>query len=303
MKKQQFFANIALLLTGLIWGVSFVAQRAGMEYIGPFTFNAVRCFLGTLSLLPVIWLIKFINPDTRTNEIRHQQHVDLFKGGLSCGFVLFIAMSIQQYCMQYVAAGKAGFISALYLIFVPVMYTFLGKKLGKNVVISVFIAILGLYLLCFKSDASFNIFDGILLVSAIFYAIHIMVVDYFSPKTNPAKLSCLQFFFVGVFSLILVFGFETVTWGSLWACRVPLFYAGVLTCSIAYTLQIFGQKYTPPVIASLILSLESVFAVVGGMLLLGESMTGRELFGCFFMILAVVISKLKLQPRNCNRQN
>ncbi len=293
MKKIKFTANIALLLTGLIWGISFVAQRAGMEYVEPFTFNAVRSFLGALSLLPVIGLIKYISKEIRTPEEKHNQHVELFKGGLCCGTVLFLAMSIQQICMKYVTAGKGGFISSLYLIFVPLIAVFLGQKLKKNVVISIFIAIAGLYLLCFKAGSyEFNIYDVGLLISAVLYGVHILVIDYFTTKTNPAKLSCVQFFVVSALSSVLMLLFETPAANDIYACRVPLLYAGVLTCGVAFTLQIFGQKYTPPVIASLLLSLESLFAVLGGMLLLGETMTERELLGCFFMIFAVILSKI-----------
>ena len=148
--KKQFAANIALVFTALIWGLSFVAQRSGMEYVGPYTFNAVRSFLGSLSLLPVIAFFKLLYADTRTDEEKHNQHKDLFKGGIFCGIALFLAMTIQQYCMQYVPAGKAGFISALYLIFVPLIAVFMGKKIHKLLVISLLIAIIGLYLLCFE---------------------------------------------------------------------------------------------------------------------------------------------------------
>lgn len=291
--SRRFVGNVALILTAFIWGVSFVAQRAGSEFLGPFTFNAVRCLLGGISLLPVIVFFKFIVGDHRTQEEKHIQHKDLFFGGISCGFVLFCAMSIQQICMQYVSAGKAGFISALYLIFVPIISVFLGLKLNRNVIISIFIAVLGLYFLCYKPGSAFNIYDGILLVSAFFYGVHILVVDHFSQKTNAAKLSCLQFFVVSFLSFLFVCIFEKISFGSIWACRVPLFYAGVVTCGVAYTLQIFGQKHTPPVIASLIFSLESVFAVLGGMLLLNETMTLRELLGCVALIFAVILSEVK----------
>ncbi len=293
--KKQFAANIALVFTALIWGLSFVAQRSGMEYVGPYTFNAVRSFLGSLSLLPVIAFFKLLYADTRTDEEKHNQHKDLFKGGIFCGIALFLAMTIQQYCMQYVPAGKAGFISALYLIFVPLIAVFMGKKIHKLLVISLLMAIIGLYLLCFKSDASFNIYDLILLVSAFFYGIHIIVVAHFSRQSNAAKLSCFQFFVVGVLSSLLALVFETPLLSAIWDCKIHLFFAGVVTCGVAYTLQIFGQKNTPPIVASLIMSLESVFAVLGGMLLLNETLSLRELSGCLLMIAAVILSKLKPQ--------
>lgn len=304
--KKQFAANLALVFTALIWGLSFVAQRAGMEYIGPFTFNAVRSFLGGVSLLPVIWFFKLIYSDTRTLEEKHNQHLALAKGGIVCGFVLFLAMSIQQYCMQFVPAGKAGFISALYLIFVPLIALFTGKKVGKFLGLSVLIAVCGLYLLCFKPESAFYLYDFVLLISAFFYGLHIIVVSYFSQRINAAKLSCFQFFVVGILSLLLMILFEKPDWQAVCACKVPLFFAGVVTCGVAYTLQIFGQKNTPPVVASLILSLESVFAVLGGILMLNETMNLSELSGCVLMISAVILSKLKpddLYPGNSNTKN
>lgn len=297
--KKQFFANLALFLTAAIWGLSFVAQRAGMEYIGPFTFNAVRSFIGGLSLIPVIGLVKLMQPDTRTKEVRHEQHVMLAKAGILCGVALFTAMSIQQYCMLYVSAGKAGFISALYIIYVPIIsMLFLGHKLTTNVKISVLIAVMGLYLLCFKQDCGcFSYYDVLLLISAFFYGAHILVVNHFSEKVHPVKASCIQFFVVGLLSIPLMYLLETPTVSGIVACKIPLFFAGVLTCSVAYTLQIFGQKYTAPVIATLILCLESVFAVIGGSLILHETMTIRESVGCLLMITAVILSEIKFKRR------
>ena len=293
--KKKILANIALFLTALTWGLSFVAQRAGMDYVGPFTFNAVRSIIGGFSLLPVISIVKLIQEDTRTKEVRFEQRVTLAKAGTLCGLALFTAMSIQQYCMLYSPAGKAGFITALYIIYVPLIsMLFLGQKLSNNVKISVVIAVIGLYLLCFKeSTGGFSHYDIWLLVGAFFYGVHILVVNYFSDKVNAVKTSCVQFFVVGLLSIPLMFLYETPTWSSIAACKVPILYAGILTCGVAYTLQIFGQKYTAPVIASLILCLESVFAVVGGTIILHETMTLREILGCVLMISAVILSELK----------
>ena len=293
--KKKILANIALFLTALTWGLSFVAQRAGMDYVGPFTFNAVRSIIGGFSLLPVISIVKLIQEDTRTKEVRFEQRVTLVKAGTLCGLALFTAMSIQQYCMLYSPAGKAGFITALYIIYVPLIsMLFLGQKLSNNVKISVVIAVIGLYLLCFKeSTGGFSHYDIWLLVGAFFYGVHILVVNYFSDKVNAVKTSCVQFFVVGLLSIPLMFLYETPTWSSIVACKVPILYAGILTCGVAYTLQIFGQKYTAPVIASLILCLESVFAVVGGTIILHETMTLREILGCVLMISAVILSELK----------
>ena len=290
--KNKITANLALFMTALIWGLSFVAQRAGMEYIGPFTFNMVRSFLGGLSLIPVILWVKISRPDKRTERRKHFQHINLVRAGIACGVALFIAMSIQQYCMQFVGAGKGGFITALYIIFVPIISILLGDKLKKEIIISVFLALIGLYLLCYKAGLGFDIYDLLLLVSAFFYAFHIIVVDYYSHIVHPVKASCLQFFVLAVLSAILVLLFETPNIHSIIECKVPIIYAGIITCGVAYTLQIYGQKYTIPVLASLILCLESVFAVIGGFFILGEVLNIKEFLGCMCMISGVILSNI-----------
>jgi len=293
--KNKLTSNIALFLTALIWGLSFVAQRAGMEYLGPFTFNAVRSLLGGISLLPLILFIKYSKPDTRSERRKHAQHINLTRAGTACGVALFLAMTVQQYCMQFVGAGKGGFISALYIIFVPIISILMGEKLKKEVIISVFLALLGLYLLCYKAGLGVDIYDILLLLSAFLYAVHIMVVNYYSRVVHPIKASGIQFFVVGFLSFILVLLFETLNLSAILACKIPLFFAGIVTCGIAYTLQIYGQKYTLPVLASLILCLESVFAVLGGVVILGETMTIKEILGCIFMISGVILSNLDLK--------
>lgn len=295
--ENRFTANLALFMTALIWGLSFVAQRAGMEYVEPFTFNMVRCILGGLSLVPVILFIKVSHPDTRTERRKHIQHINLERAGIACGVVLFIAMTIQQYAMQYVEAGKSGFITALYIVFVPMIAVMMGDKLSKNIIISVILSIIGLYFLCYKPSTGFNIYDLLVLASAFFYAVHIIVINFYSKRVHAIKASCLQFFVVGILSAILVALFETPTWASIVACKIPILYAGILTCGVAYTLQIYGQKYTLPVIASLIFCLESVFAVLGGALILGEVLSLKEILGCLFMITGVVLSNIKFEKR------
>lgn len=289
----RFFSNIALFLVAAIWGLSFVAQKSGMDYLGPFSFNFARCILGGLSLIPVIFVAKLIQKDTRTDEIRHEQHIEMTKAGFACGTVLFTAMTIQQYCMSQATAGRAGFITSLYIIFVPLILAVFGKKLQKTILLSITLALCGLYLLCCKnSTAGFNMYDVLLLVSAVGYAVHIVIVNYFSQKNNPVKISCFQFFVVGIFSIPLMLIFETPHFSAFINCAVPLLFAGIITCGIAYTLQIFGQKYTPPVTASLIFCLESVFAVLGGCLILSETMTLREILGCILMISGVILSQI-----------
>lgn len=295
--QNKLTSNIALFMTALIWGLSFVAQRAGMEYIGPFTFNMTRSILGGLSLIPVILWVKIVIQDTRTPYIKHKQHINLTRAGIACGLALFLAMSVQQYCMQYACAGKAGFITALYIIFVPILSILSGEKLKSSIIVSVLLATIGLYLLCYKQDTGFGKYDLLLLLGAFLYAVHIMVVNYYSRIVHPVKMSCFQFFVVGILSGFLMLFFEVFSIDAILACKVPLFYAGVLTCGVAYTLQIYGQKYTIPVVASLILSLESVFAVLGGVLILSEALTAKEILGCCFMISGVILSNLKANDK------
>src|SRR5574344_31337 len=300
--QKQIFANLALFLTALIWGLSFVAQRAGMDYVGPFTFNAVRSILGGFSLIPVIFLVKLFQKDTRTQQIKKEQHKNIFQAGLFCGIALFTAISIQQYSMQYVQAGKAGFISALYIISVPLISMFFGKRLDRNVKLSVAIALIGLYLLCCTGLTSgFSFYDFLILVSAFFYGVHILVVSHFSGKINPVKVSCFQFFVVGILSSLLMILFEHPTLQGIIACKIPILYAGILTCGVAYTLQIFGQKYTIPTVASIIMCTESVFAVIGGILILNEAITPRQILGCIFMICAVIISEHKSKNKRLKK--
>lgn len=297
--NKKILSNISLFFTALIWGVSFVAQKAGMDFIGPFSFNTIRSFLGGLSLIPVIFIAKLLTKDTRTKEIKHEQHKNLLKAGLACGGALFIAMTIQQCSMLHATAGKAGFISALYIIYVPLISILFGKKLTGNVKISVGLALIGLYLLCFKPNSGgFGIYDILLLISAFFYGVHIIVVNHFAKFVNATKASCAQFFVVGLLSMPFMFIFENPTIQSFISCRVPILYAGILTCGVAYTLQIFGQKYsTTPTVASIILSLESVFAVIGGGIILHEVMTPKEILGCLFMISAVILSQIKANAK------
>lgn len=294
--NKKVLSNFALFLTALIWGVSFVAQKAGMDYVGAFSFNFARSILGGLSLIPLIFLVKMTTPDNRPKKLKHLQHWCLFKAGAFCGLALFTAMSLQQYSMISASAGKAGFISALYIIFVPLISMFFGAKLENKIKVSVGLALVGLYLLCFKGGLTgFDMYDGLLLIGAFFYGVHILVVNHFSRHVNPVKMSCVQFFVVGLLSLPFMLMFENSVAANFVAAKTPILYAGILTCGVAYTLQIFGQKFTPPTIASIILCMESVFAVVGGSLILHETMTPREVWGCIFMIIAVVLSQIQMK--------
>lgn len=296
---QQINANIALLLTAAISGLSFVAQKNGMEFVGPFTFNASRAFLGTLSLIPVIFIFKLMSMknDRRKRLVKLRQRILLAKSGFVCGLVLFLALTVNQFCMIYAPAGKAGFITSLYVIFVPLISFLMGRKLHFNVKMSVILAAIGLYLLCYKTGNPIEVSDIFLLISAILFALHILFVGYYSHRVSSVKMSCVQFLVMFLFSLPLMFIVEHPEWASIVAGAKPILFSGIVVTAIAYTLQIFGQKYAPPVITALIMSLESVFAVIGGMWLLNETLSLKEGIGCFIMISAIILAQLDLKFR------
>jgi drug/metabolite transporter (DMT)-like permease len=298
--------NLMLFLTALIWGVSFVSQKAGMEYIGPYTFNGVRFLVGSAVLIPVILALDGIQKKkdaavqqvtvsndevTQPAAIRYERK-DLLLGGISCGIVLFIASSLQQIGILYTTAGKAGFITALYIVLVPILGLLFGSKVRPILWFCVAMAAAGLYLLCVKEDFTIGRGDLLVIACALGFAIHILVIDHFSPKVDGVKMSCIQFFIAGVLSLPFMVIFETIDWSNIFACWLPILYSGVMSCGVAYTLQIVGQKYTEPTVASLILSLESVFAVIAGIILLGEQVPPRELLGCAVMFAAILLAQL-----------
>lgn len=291
MKKAEFknlyiFCNISLFLAAFISGLSFVAQKLGMVYVEPFTFNVLRCFIGTLCLLPVFALFK---------DNTKYKNSDLIKGGTLAGFILFIAFSINQYCMIYADAGRAGFITSLYILFVPIIAVFLKHKLTNNTKIGIVLATIGLYLLCAKDFTHFSLWDILLLVSAFFFALHIIIVSHYSKKANAIALSIVQFFVAGLYSIIPMMFFEAPTLTAISSGWKPILFIGVVVTGIAYTLQIFGHKATKPVLATLILSSEAVFAVMGGMLILNETLTLNEWIGCFVMLVGIVVSQIQKQ--------
>lgn len=293
-KKLYIYCNISLLMAAFISGLSFVAQKSGMDYVGPFTFNTLRCFIGSFCLMPLLFIFDKIDKSLKCSYIDKE----LLNGGFWAGIVLFIAFSINQYCMIYAQAGKAGFITSLYIIFVPVIAVLLKHKLKNNVKLSIVLALFGLYLLCAKVAFSFNFWDIWLIVSAFFFALHIIVVSHFSKKANALKLSCLQFLVAGILSLPFMFLLENPALPSIIAGYKPILFIGVIVTGVAYTLQIFGHKATQPILATLILSSEAVFAVLGGMVLLGETLTGKEIIGCIIMIIAIVISQMPFKKAN-----
>lgn len=295
-----------LLLTAAIWGVAFVAQSVGMDYVGPFTFNAVRSLLGGIVLIPCIVLLKRINAGSKdtagvaeceSGDPAGQRKV-LLTGGVACGVLLCIASNLQQFGIMYTSVGKSGFITAMYIVLVPVLGIFLKKKAGIKIWCSVAIAVGGLYLLC-MTDSGFSIQKGdlLLLLGAVIFSFHILTIDYFSPKVDGVKMSCIQFFTCGILSMVGMFLVEQPQIGAIFQAWMPIVYAGVLSCGVAYTLQIVGQKGMNPTVASLILSMESVISVIAGWLILHQKLSGRELLGCVLMFAAIILVQLPERKR------
>ena len=306
MNKYTLRQSLLLLLTAAIWGVAFVAQSVGMDYVGPFTFNTVRSLLGGIVLIPCIVLLKRINVGSKdtAGAAEHasgdpaEQRKVLLTGGVACGVLLCIASNLQQFGIMYTSVGKSGFITAMYIVLVPVLGIFLKKKAGIKIWCSVAIAVGGLYLLC-MTDSGFSIQKGdlLLLLGAVIFSFHILTIDYFSPKVDGVKMSCIQFFTCGILSMVCMFLFEQPQIGAILQAWIPIVYAGVLSCGVAYTLQIVGQKGMNPTVASLILSMESVISVIAGWLILHQKLSGRELLGCVLMFVAIILVQLPERKR------
>jgi len=297
MNNNRLRGEIFLAITALIWGTSFVAQRVGMEYIGPFTFTATRFLIGTLSLIPIILIMGRLNHKKQKAMKQNGTKKDLLIGGLACGIALFFGISFQQSGLVYTTAGKAGFITALYIVLVPLFGLFIHKKASKSVWVGVALAVVGLYLLCMTEDFAISKGDLIVLCGTVFWAIHILIVDHFAPKVDGLKMSFIQFFVAGILSLTVAIFAETIELSSILASAGPILYTGIVVVGIAYTFQILGQRDTNPTVAAIILSMESFFAVISGMILLGESMILREILGCVIMFMAVIIAQLPAKEK------
>lgn len=302
MNKFVVRQSCLLFLAAIIWGVAFVAQSVGMDYVEPFTFNAVRCTIGGIVLIPCIGVLTIWKrkKSSKTNDkINENNTKDLLIGGIACGILLFISSNFQQFGIQYTTAGKAGFITALYIIIVPILGIFLHRKSSIKLWIGVGVALFGLYLLCIKEDFSLGKGDGLVLVCAVTFSFHIMVVDYFSPKVDGIKMSCIQFFICGILSSVCMFLFETPQISQIISAWLPILYAGVMSCGIAYTLQIIAQEGMNPTVASLILSMEAVVSVLAGWILLHEKLSAREMTGCVFMFAAIILAQLPQRQKVC----
>ena len=303
MKKMTGKNILMLFLTAFIWGSAFVAQSVGMDYVGPFTFSCVRSFIGGIFLIPCIWFLdqwRAKNDGTEGEKkavSKEEKKMELL-GGICCGLALCVATNLQQIGMQYTTVGKAGFITALYIVLVPIFGIFLKKKVEARIWVSVMISVVGLYLLCITDKLVLGKGDTLVLLCAVVFTIHILVIDYFSPKADGVRIACIQFFITGILSAIPMFLFETPRLSDIFAAAVPVLYAGVLSSGVAYTLQIVAQKDADPTVASLILSLESVFSVLGGWMILGQKLSIREIAGCILMFSSIILAQLPGKPEN-----
>lgn len=292
-KKTSVKSSLLLFLAAVIWGVAFVAQSVGMEYMGPFTFNGARFLIGAVVLMPVI---RQRDRKKAAQKVREDKRTVL-TGGICCGLALCIASLLQQFGILYTTVGKAGFITTLYIIIVPVCGFFLHKKTGAKIWCGALIAVAGMYLMCISGSFSLSKGDSLVLACAFAFSVHIMAVDYFSPKMDSVKLSCMQFFTSGVICTLLALLLEKPDLQALTAGILPLLYAGVMSCGVAYTLQVVGQKNVEPTVASLILSLESSVSVLAGWIILDQKLSARELAGCALVFAAVILVQLPDQRR------
>ena len=285
--KKQFSGVIALLGATVIWGSAFIAQSVGMDKIGPFTFQAVRCFLAVVFLFPASALFSRGKPFWKS-----WADPALWRSGIICGLALFAASSLQQIGLVYTDAGKAGFLTAMYIVFVPFLGLFVGQRPGRNALLSLIPAIVGLYLLSCTSVSGINKGDVLLLLCAVAFSVQILLIDRHCAGLDGLKLNCIQALVVMVLSVPWALLTETVDASLIASCWLPLGYAGILSMGVAYTLQIVGQKRVAPSAAALLMSLESVFAALFGWLLLHETMTRAEELGCVLVFAAVIISQL-----------
>jgi len=297
LKKLR--GSILLLITAVIWGTAFVAQSEGMNYVDPFTYNAVRTLIGGFVLIPVIALFRCTPLQKYNDEQKKAPLKTTITGGICCGILLFVASSFQQSGIKLTTAGKAGFITALYVVIVPLLGIFFGRKTTPKTWLCAAIAILGFYLLCIRDGISISKGDLLVLVCALFYAMHIMVIDRFNDENADSMLmSCIQFFTAGLLMAVCMFIFEKPSLSGIFAAKTTILYTGIMSCGVAYTLQMIGQRYTPPSTATLIMSLESVFAALSGWLILSEKLSTKEFIGCALVFAAVILAQLNIKTKS-----
>lgn len=318
MSKLQIRNSLLLLLTATVWGMGFVAQSVGMEYVGVFTFTSVRSWIAGIVLIPCICILQSMNKKSELGvcledviegqnmtttvegkrpEILKTERKNLISGGICCGILLAIASSLQQIGVQYTTVGKAGFITAFYIIIVPILGIFFKKRCAPTVWVGVVFALAGLYCLCITGDfaeggALIQKGDFYVFLCALAFSFHILCIDYFSEKTDGVKMACIQFFVCGIITAVPMFLLEQPSLQALLIAWKPVLYAGAISSGVGYTLQIVGQKGMNPTVASLILSLESVVSVIGGLVILGQQLSARETIGCVLMFVAIILAQL-----------
>ena len=287
--SKKLKGTLSLLLATAIWGSTFVAQSVGVEKIGPFTFLAIRCVLAVLTLLPVL-LIR-----SKGTFLKTIKDPVLWKVGILCGSALFVATALQQFGLIYTSAGKSGFITAMYIVLVPIFGLFLKQKPPKSIILSIVLAAIGLYFLSGTGLTAINIGDVLTLGCAAAFAIQILLLDRFAQDLDSVALNMVQALVCAVFSAVFMFFTETINTSDILACWLPLAYAGCLSMGVAYTLQIVGQKSLEPATASVLMSFESVFAAVSGWLILNESLPFMEIIGCALVFIAIIIPQIPFE--------
>lgn len=297
MRHSTVKSDSLLLLTSLIWGLAFVFQRMGMDYVGPFIFNGIRFALGAMVILPFIFLSKTKQPTSQQPTAGSKY---LFYGGMILGLSVFGGATLQQYGLVYTTAGNAGFITGLYVVFVPILGLFRKQFPHFTVWIAALLAVLGLYFLSVTESFTLVFGDMLVLFGAVFWAAHVVIIGVMSPKVNALKLALIQYLVCSVLSIIVALAVETITLEGIIQATIPILYGGILSVGIAYTLQVIAQKKAPPAHAAIILSLEAVFAAFGGWLVLNEQLGNREILGCGLMLLGILVAQYcSLRTRKC----
>lgn len=295
--NKRLAANMLLLLTAAIWGFAFVAQRIGSQYVGALTFNGIRFALGAISLMPLIVYFDKRRKNNRSSEGSSEVPVKkIILPGVLVGIALYAGSTLQQIGIIYTTAGKASFITGLYMVLVPIIGIFLKHKIGKNSWIGIGLAVVGLYLLSVNENLSIGFGDILEVIGAVFWAIHILTIDNFSKKIDPLKLSAIQFATCSILSLVTALIFERITVSGISKAVIPILYGGFLSVGVAYTLQVVAQRNAKPSHAAIILSMESVFGAVGGALLLGENMGYKGYAGCALILGGILVSQIRFSP-------
>ncbi|EFI41645.1 DMT family transporter [Peptoniphilus sp. oral taxon 386] len=292
--KSKFVSSILLIFSAAIWGFAFVAQSTGMEHIGPFTFSALRSIIGSIAMILTINVIPKIGMLQKKETSVVVDKALTRRAGIINGIILFFAMNSQQYGLLYTTPGKAGFITALYIVIIPIMRSFMGEKVSLKVIICVIFATFGMYLLSVKENFTVNFGDIVVFCSAIFYSIHTLTLAHYSPKVDSIKLNAFQFLLSGILSLICALIFETFSLQDIVNSMGSILYVAIMSTAIAYSLQIVALKVLEPTIASLLNSSESIFAVLGGFLILNQHLTHRELIGCLIMFVSTLIAQIPI---------